>query len=110
MSFDLNELAAAVSKNLAQFASREKQPPESNDYGVRVALQMGAPVVRFSFVTHDEIEVDYDVDLALLKREGGDYIYAGLVNVAEKLQAHRRDRHLKARPIIVSGPCAGTLH
>lgn len=92
---DVDEIVRAISEQLGRLAARGKLRHE-NRWGVHVMYNKSEiGLIRFRFVTPDNIEVDFDVDLRLASRE---YFVSGILKVMQMIDDKRAARRIAELP------------
>lgn len=89
-------LVDEICRQLAPFASEtvdlKQRLPFANRYHIQVEPAKNGKEVRFRFMTHDEFEMNFDVNFIELRRGGQAYLDNGFRNMLAAMQSARKHR------------------
>ena len=97
------EVVDAVCELLSRFAAKGKLPAaKENRWGIEVLFNIKTMgVIRFHFVTEDDLEINYDFDMKMLSHQ---YIADGVLKLMDEIEEARENRQSMSRIEIVTKP------
>jgi len=90
-----------VCKKLARFAVPHKLP-HTNTWNIDVQYSQGVPgLIRFTFITSEDMRIDYEFDMRKLKDHGQEYMENGINNLTIAINDFKKARLDKGPEIIL---------